>query len=65
MIDVDAVKEALHVKTYRGIEGALYRMWNKLSDDKSDAFWFIRWLDKHEIKYIKASEMITNDKKEE
>ena len=64
MIDVDAVKEALHVKTYGGIEGALYRMWNKLSDDKSDAFWFIRWLDKHEIKYIKASEIITNDKKD-
>lgn len=64
MIDVEEVKEALHVKTYKGIEGALYRMWNKLPNDKSDAFWIIRWLDKHKINYIQATDVITNEKGE-
>lgn len=62
MIDVEEVKEALHVKTYKGIEGALYRMWNKLPNDKSDAFWIVRWLDKHKIDYIQATDVITNEK---
>lgn len=54
MINVEDVKNALKVKTYKGIDGALWRIWNKLPDDQSDVFWIIRWLDDHKIKYTKA-----------
>lgn len=54
MIDVESVMNALKVKTYKGIDGAFWRMWNKLPNDKSDVFWIIRWIDNHGIKYIKA-----------
>ena len=42
MIDVESVKNALKVKTYKGIDGAFWRMWNKMPNDKSDVFWIIR-----------------------
>ena len=60
MIDVEEVKNALKVKTYKGIDGAFWRMWNKMPNDKSDVFWIIRWLDNHGIKYMKAININTN-----
>ena len=65
MIDVAAVMRALKVKTYKGIDGAFWRIWNKLPDDQSDVFWITRWLDHHGIKYKKAIDINTNEKSEE
>ena len=57
LIDIEQIKEILHVKTYRGIHGALYRISQNLSDNKSDIFWIIRWLDRHKVEYIHAEEI--------
>ncbi len=57
LIDVEQIKEILHVKTYRGIHGALYRISQKLPDDKSDILWIKRWLDRHKVKYIHAEDI--------
>lgn len=56
MIDVEAVKKVLRVKTYKGIESALNRYGNKLPKEKSDIFWLVRWLDSHGIKYVYAED---------
>ena len=58
MIDVESVKNALKVKTYKGIDGAFWRMWNKMPNDKSDVFWIIRWMDRHSITYVKSIDMV-------
>ena len=57
LIDIEHIKEILHVKTYRGIHGALYRISQKLPDDRSDIMWIKRWLDKHQVEYIHAEEI--------
>lgn len=59
MIDVDKVKDILHVKTNKGIEGALKRLAEKLPESETDIFWIVRWLDSHGIKYIQAED-VTN-----
>ena len=59
MIDVDKVKDILHVKTNKGIEGALKRLCEKLPETETDIFWIVRWLDCHGIKYIQAED-VTN-----
>ena len=61
MIDVEAVKKALRVKTNKGIESALSRYGNKLPKEKSDIFWLVRWLDSHGIKYIYAEDWVPKD----
>lgn len=57
MIDVEQIKEILHVKTYKGIDGALFRISQKLPDEKSDIMWIKCWLDKHQVEYIHAEEI--------
>ena len=59
MIDVDKVKDILHVKTNKGIEGALKRLCEKLPETETDIFWIVRWLDSNRIKYIHAED-VTN-----
>lgn len=59
MIDVDKVKDIFHVKTNKGIEGALKRLCEKLPETEIDIFWIVRWLDCHGIKYIHAED-VTN-----
>lgn len=54
MIDVDKILNILHVKTYKGIYGALRRIRQKLPDKRSDILWIVRWLDKHKVEYIHA-----------
>lgn len=56
MIDVEQIKEILHVKTYKGIDGALYRISQKLPEAKSDIMWIKRWLDNHGVKYVHAED---------
>lgn len=60
MIDVEAVKKALRVKTNKGIESSLSRYGKKLPKEKSDIFWLVRWLDSHGIKYVYAEDKIMN-----
>lgn len=60
MIDVEQILNILHVKTYKGIDGALWRIGQKLPDDKSDIHWIARWLEKHEVEYIYAEEVSDN-----
>lgn len=57
MIDVDQIMNILHVKTYKGIDGSLWRISQKLPDEKSDIHWIVRWLDKHKVEYIHAEEI--------
>ena len=60
MIDVETVKKVLRVKTYKGIESALCRYVNKSSNELSDVFWLIRWLDNYGIKYVHAEDKSMN-----
>lgn len=57
MIDVEVVKKALRVKTYKGIEKALSRMNEDFSSEHSDSLWLIRWLDYHRIHYVHVKEI--------
>ena len=56
MINVDTLKKHLHVKTYRGLEGAIRRMNVKHFEAGTDALWLIHWLDSNRIKYVYATE---------
>lgn len=60
MIDVEQILNILHVKTYKGIDGALWRIGQKLPDGKSDVLWVKRWLDRHKVEYIHAEDISEN-----